>query len=93
MIAKTFIISFGFLLSKLSYKTLEAIIQILARIYFRNSSEAQTDFYYQISLMLSRNGLSIKLKIPLKSLSDTCLRWAFSLSFIPIFHAKKGEVL
>jgi ADP-heptose:LPS heptosyltransferase/lauroyl/myristoyl acyltransferase len=34
MIAKNLIISFGFLLSKLSYKTLEAIIQILARIYF-----------------------------------------------------------
>ena len=34
MIAKNFIISIGFLLSKLSYKTLEAIIQVLARIYF-----------------------------------------------------------
>ena len=34
MIAKTFITSIGFLLSKLSYKTLEAIIQILVRIYF-----------------------------------------------------------
>jgi heptosyltransferase-2 len=34
MIAKNFIISFGFLLSKLPYKTLEAITQILARIYF-----------------------------------------------------------
>lgn len=34
MIAKTFIVSIGFLLSKLSYKTLEAIIQILAGFYF-----------------------------------------------------------
>jgi len=34
MIAKTFIVSIGLLFSKLSYKTLEAIIQILARIYF-----------------------------------------------------------
>ncbi len=34
MITKNFIISIGFLLSKLSYKTLEAIIQVLARIYF-----------------------------------------------------------